>query len=318
MKHLARNAGWVGVSVAAALVCTAAARAQAQADTAPHAALVEKTCVSCHNDKLKTAGLSLQRSTLADVPAHAEVWEKVLRKVRSGEMPPVTARNRPEPGGGGRHLPRFSRRRSTARRWRSPNPGRAAVHRLNRAEYSNAIRDLLAVDVRPGDWLPVDDSGYGFDNIADVLSTSPALLERYMSAARRVSRLAVGDLTLKPVEEIYDCQARSAQGVAQRAAQRRSAVRLARRHLGAALFPGRCRVRVQGAYSSASRRPAKTSGNRPLSGAHAGEGRAAFGRRHISARKPQGRERSARRGGGAAPAGAAAPFRRCRIRSISA
>ena len=75
-----------------------------------------------------------------------------------------------------------------------PNPGRAPVHRLNRAEYSNAIRDLLAVDVRPGEWLPVDDSGYGFDNIAAVLSTSPALLDRYMSAAHKVSRLAVGDL----------------------------------------------------------------------------------------------------------------------------
>ena len=80
------------------------------------------------------------------------------------------------------------------------------MHRLNRAEYSNAIRDLLAVDVRPGEWLPVDDSGYGFDNIAAVLSTSPALLDRYMSAAHRVSRLAVGDLTMKPVEEIYDAK----------------------------------------------------------------------------------------------------------------
>ena len=72
------------------------------------------------------------------------------------------------------------------------------MHRLNRAEYSNAVRDLLAVDVRPGEWLPVDDSGYGFDNIAAVLSTSPALLDRYMAAAGKVSRLAVGDLTLKP------------------------------------------------------------------------------------------------------------------------
>src|SRR5207247_7290978 len=77
-----------------------------------------------------------------------------------------------------------------------PNPGRAPVHRLNRAEYSNAIRDLLAVDVRPGDWLPVDDSGYGFDNIAAVLSTSPALLARYMSAARQASRRALADPTM--------------------------------------------------------------------------------------------------------------------------
>ena len=87
------------------------------------------------------------------------------------------------------------------------------MHRLNRAEYSNAIRDLLAVDVRPGEWLPVDDSGYGFDNIAAVLSTSPALLDRYMSAAHKVSRLAVGDLTLKPVEEIYDAKRDPVKGV---------------------------------------------------------------------------------------------------------
>src|SRR5204863_9804487 len=71
---------------------------------------------------------------------------------------------------------------------------------------SNAVRDLLAVDVRPGEWLPVDDSGYGFDNIAAVLSTSPALLDRYMSAAGKVSRLAVGDLALKPADEIYQAK----------------------------------------------------------------------------------------------------------------
>jgi hypothetical protein len=85
----------------------------------------------------------------------------------------------------------------------NPNPGRPAVHRLNRAEYSNAIRDLLAVDVQPGQWLPVDDSGYGFDNIGEVLTLSPALLEKYLSAARRVSRLAVSDRTIKPVEERF-------------------------------------------------------------------------------------------------------------------
>ena len=86
----------------------------------------------------------------------------------------------------------------------NPNPGRTTVHRLNRAEYSNAIRDLLALDMKPGAWLPVDDSGYGFDNIGAVLSTSPVLLERYLSAARRISRLAVGDLSQKPYEEIYE------------------------------------------------------------------------------------------------------------------
>ena len=120
-------------------------------------------------------------------------------------MPPLTARSRPQPAEAvafAAFLETTLDRAALAR----PDPGRAPVHRLNRAEYSNAIRDLLAVDVRPGEWLPVDDSGYGFDNIAAVLSTSPALLERYMSAGRRVSRFAIGDLTIKPVEEIYDAK----------------------------------------------------------------------------------------------------------------
>ena len=170
-----------------------------------HAGLVQKSCISCHNDKTKTGGFSLQGLSLADVPAHGEVWEKVLRKVRSAEMPPPTVRTRPEPEAAAAFASFLERTLDSAAAAK-PNPGRAPVHRLNRAEYSNAIRDLLAVDVKPGAWLPVDDSGYGFDNIAAVLSTSPALLERYMTAARRISRLAVGDVTLKPVEDIYDAK----------------------------------------------------------------------------------------------------------------
>src|SRR6185295_19682697 len=88
----------------------------------------------------------------------------------------------------------------------SPNPGRPAVHRLNRAEYSNAIRDILALDIQPGASLPVDDSGYGFDNIGDVLSLSPALLERYMSVGRLISRLAVGNVALKPTVEEFQAR----------------------------------------------------------------------------------------------------------------
>ena len=168
-------------------------------------ALVRTYCVTCHNDRSKTAGLSLQSLDVANVPQDARVWEKVARKLRSGEMPPSTVRNRPDPQLAANvvnYLEGTLDRAAAAH----PNPGPTLVHRLNRAEYSNAIRDLLAVDIRPGDWLPVDDSGYGFDNIAAVLSTSPTLLERYMSAARKVSRLAVGDLTLKPAEDIYDAK----------------------------------------------------------------------------------------------------------------
>ncbi len=184
---------------------TARTPAASPADSASHAGLVEKSCISCHNNKTKTGGLSLQGLSLTDVPAHGEVWEKVLRKVRSGEMPPPTVRTRPAPEVAAAFAT-FLEKTLDAEAAVRPNPGRAPVHRLNRAEYSNAIRDLLAVDVNPGAWLPVDDSGYGFDNIAAVLSTSPALLERYMTAARRISRLAVGDVTLKPVEEIYDAK----------------------------------------------------------------------------------------------------------------
>jgi mono/diheme cytochrome c family protein len=175
------------------------------AAVAAHAGLVEKSCVSCHNNKTKTGGLSLQGMDLTDVPANAAVWEKVLLKVRSGEMPPPNVRTRPEPQAAAAFAS-FLERTLDASAAAKPNPGRAPVHRLNRAEYSNAIRDLLAVDVKPGSWLPVDDSGYGFDNIAAVLSTSPALLERYMTAARRISRLAIGDVTLKPVDEFYDAK----------------------------------------------------------------------------------------------------------------
>src|SRR5499427_314309 len=167
--------------------------------------LVATYCLTCHNDRLKTAGLTLQNLDPADAPNHAAVWEKVTRKLRSGEMPPASVRSRPDPKNAAA-LVTYLETTIDAAAAAHPDPGRAPVHRLNRAEYSNAIRDLLAVDVRPGDWLPVDDSGYGFDNIAAVLSTSPALLEKYMSAARKVSRLAVGDQTLKPIEEIYQAR----------------------------------------------------------------------------------------------------------------
>jgi mono/diheme cytochrome c family protein len=204
---------WVPAAIAGIVISATAVSGQREtpapavspADAASHSGLVAKSCVSCHNDKTKTAGLSLQGLSLTDVPAHGAVWEKVLLKVRSGEMPPPSVRTRPDPAAAAAFASFLERTLDSAAAAK-PNPGRAPVHRLNRAEYSNAIRDLLAVDVKPGAWLPVDDSGYGFDNIAAVLSTSPALLERYMTAARRISRLAVGDVTLKPVEDIYDAK----------------------------------------------------------------------------------------------------------------
>jgi mono/diheme cytochrome c family protein len=195
---------WV-VAASFALGGAARGRQQDGRAAAELAAVPGTYCVACHNDKLRTAGLSLQGLDLTSVPEHAEIWEKVARKLRSGEMPPATVRSRPDRRVADAlvaYLESTLDRAAIAH----PNPGRPPMHRLNRAEYSNAIRDLLGVDIRPGEWLPVDDSGYGFDNIAEVLSTSPALLDRYMSAAHKISRLAVGDLTIKPAEDIYDAK----------------------------------------------------------------------------------------------------------------
>src|SRR5688572_4838633 len=146
---------------------------------------VQKTvstyCVSCHNDKLKTGGLVLDRPELADTAAHADVWEKVIRKVRTGMMPPAGS---PRPNSAERDalLSSLVSTLDAAARVK-PNPGRPLVHRLNRAEYANAIRDLLALEIDAAALLPPDDSSAGFDNNADVLGVSPVLLESYLTAS---------------------------------------------------------------------------------------------------------------------------------------
>jgi len=171
-------------------------------DTAARKAFITRYCLGCHNQKLKTAGISLQGLDLDNVADHGMVWEKVLAKVHTGQMPPA---GMPRPDAAlTSAVTNWLERSLDDAAAKNPNPGRPAPHRLNRAEYSNAVRDLLAVDVNPGATLPVDDSGYGFDNIGDVLSTSPVLLERYMITARRISRLAVGDTHMKPFEEKFD------------------------------------------------------------------------------------------------------------------
>ena len=162
---------------------------------------VSTYCVTCHNDKLKTGGLVLDRPELADVAAHADVWEKVIRKVRTGMMPPAGS-PRPNPGERDALLSSLTSTLDAAARV-TPNPGRPLAHRMNRAEYANAIRDLLALDVDAAALLPPDDSSAGFDNNADVLGVSPVLLESYLTAAERVSALALGDRDIPPAGEIY-------------------------------------------------------------------------------------------------------------------
>ena len=167
-------------------------------------ALTDEYCVVCHDQQQKTGGVSLEGMDFSHVGANAEVLEKVARKVGSGQMPPAGMEHPTDAISAGfvKWLEDALDRNASL----NPNPGRPAAHRLNRAEYSNAIRDLLGLDIQAGATLPVDDSGYGFDNIGDVLSVSPALLERYMSAARRVSRMAVGDPSMKPSEEEFSAR----------------------------------------------------------------------------------------------------------------
>jgi mono/diheme cytochrome c family protein len=179
-------------------------------------ALLDKYCVTCHNQKLNTAGVVLDRADVTRPGESPAIWERVLRKVRMGQMPPPGMPRLPAPESAA--LVKYLETSLDQAALAHPNPGRTSAHRLNRAEYSNAIRDLLALDIDAGSLLPVDDSGYGFDNIADVLTISPALFERYMSAARQVSSLAVGDPSVKPIEEALFTapKAKAGKGVTER------------------------------------------------------------------------------------------------------
>jgi hypothetical protein len=164
-------------------------------------ASLDQYCVTCHNARLKTAGLTLDKMDLAAVPASAEVWEKVVRKLRAGAMPPAGARRPDQAIADG--MVTWLETTLDAAGAAAPNPGRPVVHRLNRAEYANAVRDLLALDVDTAVLLPPDDSSQGFDNIADVLGVSPALLEGYLTAAGRISALAVGDPSIGANSETF-------------------------------------------------------------------------------------------------------------------
>ena len=156
-----------------------------------HQATVARYCTSCHDDIERTADLSLKSLPLSEVAAHPAEWEAVIRKLRAGMMPPV---GEPRPTTDARlALVGWLEDELDANAAAKPNPGRTEpFHRLNRAEYRNAVRDLLDLDVEVAELLPADEASYGFDNIAGVLKLSPTLLERYLTAADKVSRLAVG------------------------------------------------------------------------------------------------------------------------------
>ena len=178
-----------------------AARASHAVEAAATRAMLDRYCVTCHNDRLRTAGLTLAGVDPAHVGADAAMWEKVVRKLRTATMPP-SPRPRPDAATYAVALTYLvgALDRSAGA---NPDPGRPAVQRLNRTEYVNAIRDLLALEVDGRSLLPADESSYGFDNVGDVLSVSPGLLERYLLAAARISRRAVGDPTLRPTTAVY-------------------------------------------------------------------------------------------------------------------
>ena len=174
--------------------------APAASEPQSHRALLDKYCVTCHSDRLKTANLSLQGLDLGHVADHAEVWEKVIRKLRAGVMPPPDL---PRPSlaeyEGLRDWLETEIDRAAAKK---PNPGTVVLHRLNRTEYANVIRDLLDLRIDATTLLPPDDSANGFDNIAGSLTLSPTLLESYTTAAARVARMAVG-YWKSPTEATY-------------------------------------------------------------------------------------------------------------------
>ena len=198
----------LAVAVWALSVSSSAPRAQAPADAPPAADLertVKQYCATCHNERNRTAatasGVVLDHVDFTRIVQDGEMWEKVIRKLRAGAMPPA---GMPRPDAAA-HDALVSFLETTLDRAAAirPNPGRPSPHRLNRAEYANAIRDLLALHVDPAELLPPDDSADGFDNNADVLSVSPVLLERYLSAAATISALAIGDPRIIAGSETY-------------------------------------------------------------------------------------------------------------------
>ncbi|MEQ1729409.1 MAG: DUF1587 domain-containing protein, partial [Vicinamibacterales bacterium] len=167
----------------------------------PSAAFVDTYCATCHNQRLKTAGFSFHTLDRTDVAAHPREWEKVVVKLRAGLMPPAGVA-RPEQAVIDAFAASVESALDQAARAR-PNPGRTEpFHRLNRVEYRNAVRDLLGLDIDAKALLPHDEVSYGFDNIAGVLKLSPLLTERYLGAAQKVARLAVGT-PAPPGGELY-------------------------------------------------------------------------------------------------------------------
>ncbi len=179
------------IAAAVLLVTVFASVPGGRIEAAPDQAFLTQYCAGCHNPRTKRGDLVLQGLDPSQVDGRIDTWEKVVRKLRTGMMPPAAA-PKPSPAARDAFTSALEAQLDRAAALH-PDPGATALHRLNRAEYANVIRDLLALDVDVSGMLPPDDSAAGFDNNADVLGVSPALIEGYASAAAKVSRLAVGD-----------------------------------------------------------------------------------------------------------------------------
>jgi hypothetical protein len=205
---LLRAAAALGMAALAAGCDRAGAPADTQANLAAQWPLLEKHCYECHDSVEQTAGLALDKLGPESIGEHAEVWEKVVRKLRGRLMPPPGG-SRPDSAA----IDALVASLETSLDQAAPQapPGRLALHRLNRTEYANAVRDLLALDVEPSSLLPADDPEDGFDNIANSLQVSPSFIEQYLSAARNLSAQAVGTPSARPVGVPYTFAGSNAQ-----------------------------------------------------------------------------------------------------------
>ena len=172
--------------------------------------ILSQYCVTCHNTQLKTANLLLDQANLYDVSEDGALWEKVVRKLRTGSMPPV---GMPRPDVSTLdEISTYLESQLDVHAANNPNPGEPIVRRLNRTEYGNAVRDLLAVEFDEQLLLPNDDSGFGFDTVGEALSISPLLTEVYLSTARKISQMAIGDEEIKPYITEYNISRELLQG----------------------------------------------------------------------------------------------------------
>jgi len=191
---------FVGISMLCAGLAAGAGLPRQAAPEDPNV-IIGRYCFRCHNDVLRTAGLSLESFDVADAGDNAELAEKIIRKLRTGMMPPPVAQ-RPDPQSYATLLAALETTVDAAAA-ANPNPGSRPFQRLNRAEYSRVIRDILALDIDAGAYLPLDTKSANFDNIADVQLMSPTLMDAYLRAASEVSRLAVGDPEASISEATY-------------------------------------------------------------------------------------------------------------------